>query len=99
MDLERLSALDLRTNKKSNVKSTKPKRKRSQPRKSIPKSNPFPPKSQQLDLFDIVDLERRPMERTTSLPNISRLESIEKLVRRGSFSIKENDESDKTIRK
>jgi len=95
MDLERLSALNLRTNKKPNVKSTKPRRKRSQPRKSIPKSNPLSPKSQQLDLFDIVDLERRPMDRTTSLPNISRLESIEKLVRRGSFSTKENVESDK----
>jgi len=87
LDLERLSALDLRTPKKTKMKTCKSRNKKSK-KTTTPQdsSQPLSPKSQQLDLFDIVDIERKPLQRTTSLPTISTLEKLVSFSRRGSFS-------------
>jgi len=86
LDLERLSALNLRTPKKVNMKTPKTRRKKTRYDSISAKKHPLSPKSQQLDLFDIVDVERKPLKRTTSLPNLSNLEHFISVKRRGSFS-------------
>eukprot|EP00092_Neocalanus_flemingeri_P031736 GFUD01034474.1.p1 GENE.GFUD01034474.1~~GFUD01034474.1.p1 ORF type:complete len:784 (-),score=183.43 GFUD01034474.1:2335-4686(-) len=88
LDLERLSALNLRTPKKTKMKTVKSRNKKLKQGVPSAPTQPLSPKSQQLDLLDIVDVERKPLERTTSLPNILNLEKLVSFVRRGSFSNK-----------
>lgn len=88
LDLERLSALSLRTPKKTKMKTLKSRRKKTPNAGPSDMKQPLSPKSQQLDLFDIVDMERTPLQGTTSLPNLSNLEKLVCFTRRGSFSNK-----------